>query len=313
MRWHTWPVTALALLVSLGTSQAAPDASDPAAPASGTHAAPPEGLQAMDGEWIYFEDRTEGRALEQMGPPMSSTFTFDIEDDAIVLVWGHGGGRGNVRVPLDGTVAEVTNEANGEVARYQAWWKDETLAYEFSFIRKPGEAPTEPYRREFRMTPDGLAVTFRGSVGIYRHAEDIPMPNPAKAVIGDLSWIAGNWSGTRGSQNQISFEERWTPPLGGSMFAISRTVSRGKLGAYEYLRILERDEGLVYTAQPNGGKATDFVLTEFSATRAVFDNPRHDYPKRIVYDLSPDGALSATIGYMKGGTPRRFDFKPEGN
>jgi hypothetical protein len=68
----------------------------------------------------------------------------------------------------------------------------------------------------------------------------------------------------------------------------------------------------VYIAQPNGGTATEFVLTELGATRAVFENPRHDYPKRIAYELSGEGELSATIGFTKGGTPRRFEFKKEG-
>jgi hypothetical protein len=81
--------------------------------------------------------------------------------------------------------------------------------------------------------------------------------------------------------------------------------------AFEYLRIVERDGGLVYIAQPAGKTATEFVLTEFTAMRAVFDNPRHDYPKRIVYELSAEGGLSATTGYMKGGTPRRIEFRRE--
>jgi hypothetical protein len=45
----------------------------------------------------------------------------------------------------------------------------------------------------------------------------------------------------------------------------------------------------------------------------VFENPRHDYPKRIVYELSAEGGLSATIGFAKGGSPRRFEFKREGS
>jgi len=40
----------------------------------------------------------------------------------------------------------------------------------------------------------------------------------------------------------------------------------------------------------------------------VFENPRHDYPKRIVYELSAEGGLRASIGFTKGGTPRRFEF-----
>ncbi|MGD9790800.1 MAG: DUF6265 family protein [Phycisphaerales bacterium] len=306
MRWYTWLVTvfvSLAILLALMPT--------PSHASRSTHA--DDGLRALDGEWIYVEDRTEGRTLEQLGPPMSSKFTFRIEDDAVILVWGHGGGRGNVRVAIDGSITEVQAKDNSEVARYRAQWKDATLSYEIDFIRKPGDEPQGLIRREFRMSPDGLLVSASRpqSQGLYRHAEDIPMPTPAKATIADLAWLAGAWTGTRGSQGQISFEERWSPPLGGSMLATSRTVSRGKLSAFEYLRVIERDDGLVYIAQPNGGSPTEFVLTELTATRAVFDNPRHDYPKRITYELSPEGALTATIGFTKGGAPRRFEFKPE--
>jgi hypothetical protein len=312
---RTWLITAIAfvatfgLFIALSTAAAAGHRSTPLEQ-------PDDGLRALDGEWIFVEDRTEGKTLEQLGPPMSSTFSFRTEEDsgdAVILVWGHGGQRRDVRIVLDGSITEVPDAETGEVARYRGEWKDGVFTYEIDFVRKPGEEPQGLIRREFRMTPDGLLVLFRGSVGLYRHAEDIAMPEPAKAVIGDMAWLVGAWVGTRGSQGQISFEERWTPPLGGAMLATSRTVSRGRMSAFEYLRIVERDGGLVYIAQPNGGTATEFILTELSPTRAVFDNPRHDYPKRIVYEMSLDGGLSATIGFMKGGTPRRFDFKREAN
>jgi hypothetical protein len=49
-----------------------------------------------------------------------------------------------------------------------------------------------------------------------------------------------------------------------------------------------------------------------TATRAVFENPRHDHPRRIVYELSAEGSLTTTTGQLKGGTPRRSEFKREG-
>jgi Domain of unknown function (DUF6265) len=309
MRLHTCLVTALVLLATLGAAVAAL--------ATSSHSAPPgDDLRALDGEWIYVEDRTEGRALEQLGPPMSSKFSFRIEEGAVVLVWGHGGGRGNVRVVLDGSVTEVPDAATGQVARYRGAWKDGALTYEIDFVREPGKAPEGLIRREFRVTPDGLIVRFRDSVGLYRHAEDIAMPTPAKAAISDMAWLAGAWVGTRSSGSSI--EERWSPPLGGAMLAVSRTVNTsGKMVAFEYLRIVERDGGLVYIAQPGGKAPTEFVLTELSteigSRRAVFDNPRHDYPKRIVYELSAEGGLSATTGFTKGGSPGRFEFKREGH
>ena len=184
-------------------------------------------------------------------------------------------------------------------------------------MREAGIDLNSRIRREFKLTSDGLIVTFTSgfparyqSVGLYRHAEDIPMPTPAKAQVSDLDWLSGAWTGTRGSSGTTSIEERWSPPLGGSMLGISRTVSRDKMSAFEYLRIVERDSGLVYVAQPNGGSPTEFILTEWDSTQAVFENPRHNYPKRIAYERSAD-SLTATIGFTIGGTPRRFEFKQE--
>ena len=282
-----------------------------AAFATSALSAQPDELMALDGEWIYVEDRTEGRALERQGPPMSSKFSLRIEEGAVILVYGHGGGRRDVRVVLDGSVTEVPDTATGGVARYRGAWKDGAFTYEIDFVRAPGKAPEGLIRRELRVMPDGLLVRFSESVGLYRHAQDIALPAPAKAAIGDLAWLAGAWVGTRGVEGATSIEERWSPPLGGAMLAVSRTVSRGTMGAFEFLRIVERDGGLVYIAQPGGAPPTEFVLTEMGGTRAVFENPRHDYPKRIVYELSAEGGLSATIGLTKGGSPRRFEYKRE--
>lgn len=274
-------------------------------------------LRALDGEWVYVEDRTDGRALDRLGPPMSSKFSMRVEGGAVVLN-GHGSGHRDVRVAIDGSVTEVKEPKT--IVRYTGSWSEGVFAYRVAFERLPGSPPggIESIRRTFRVTKEGMLVGVvvdppkgRESLGLYRHEQDIPMPTPAKASIQELAWLSGAWVGTRSSGSSV--EERWSPPLGGAMLAIARTVNTsGKMSAFEYLRIVERDEGLVYVAQPGGAKPTEFVLTEFSPTRAVFDNPRHDYPKRIVYELSTDGKLTATTGYMKGGTPRRFDFLREG-
>lgn len=92
-----WKTLAFALLATLGALL--------------TSSAPPAqsaDLRALDGEWTYVEDRTEGRALEQLGPPMSSRFSLRVEDGAVFLVRGHGSGHRDVRVALDGTITEVT-------------------------------------------------------------------------------------------------------------------------------------------------------------------------------------------------------------
>jgi len=305
--------------VDSAAAQSTPPARDPVQAVA-------ERIRALDGEWIYVEDRTEGQAIERQGPPMAAKFSMRVEEtgDAVILN-GHGSGHRDVRIALDGSLTEVA-EQNKRVVRYRGSWKDGVFEYEIDFDREPGKPGIGVIRRRFQVTPDGLVVRVAvdppaggggtESVGLYRHAEDISLPTPAKAAIDDVAWIAGAWAGTRSSGSSI--EERWSPPLGGAMLAVSRTVNTsGRMVAFEYLRIVEREGGLVYAAQPGGAPKTEFVLTECGPTeaggkRAVFDNPRHDYPKRIVYELSPDGKLSATTGYMQGGTPRRYEYTSEG-
>lgn len=324
---RTWLGTALALLALLATlgipgilgalSTALASSAD-SAQASGAPSGQDDGLRALDGEWIYVEDRTEGRASEQQQPSMSARVTLRVENDALVLVRRDG----EVRMALDGSATEVTRE--GRVSRYRGAWKDGAFEYESEPVRESDSSRTGLIRWELRTTDEGLLASVAtdsgwNSVALYRHPQDIALPAPAKAPggVGDLSWLAGAWVGTRGAEGATSIEERWSPPLGGAMLAVSRTVSRGKMRAFEYLRIVERDGGLVYVAQPNGAPKTEFVLTELGTEtgprRAVFENPRHDSPQRIVYELSAEGRLSVSIGYAKGGKPQRFEFTREGS
>jgi len=127
----------------------------------------------------------------------------------------------------------------------------------------------------------------------------------APAVISDLKWLAGTWAS---DGKPVSNEERWTPPAGGAMLATSRTVKGDRMVAFEFLRIVERDGGLVYIAQPNGRPPTDFVLTAKTAQSATFENPAHDFPKMIRYALRPDGVLEATVS-DGGKRAETFTFK----
>ena len=298
MHSRTWLATALALLATLAAASNAPSAQ-------------PDGLRALDGEWVYVEDRTEGRTNEQQGPNMGPRIKMRVEKDAVVLVRSDG----EIRMALDGSPTDVVRSFG--TSRYRGEWKDGAYVYESVPVREGDNSGKGLIRWKLRVTADGMLAgvtldppTGKESVSLFRHPKDIALPTPAKAAMGDLAWLAGAWVGTRG---KTSIEERWSPPLGGAMLAVSRTVSRDKMVAFEFLRIVERDGGLVYIAQPGGRPPTEFVLTELGKTRAVFENPRHDSPQRIVYELSAEGGLSASIGFMKGGSPRRFEFKREGS
>jgi hypothetical protein len=111
----------------------------------------------------------------------------------------------------------------------------------------------------------------------------------AAAEVADLHWMAGHWSGTTGD---VATEEHWTSPGGTMLLGMHRDV--GKRTHFEFMRIEQTKDGLVYFAQPSGKPQTPFALTESSTTRAVFSNPEHDFPQRIIYWLD-EGRLCARV------------------
>ena len=132
--------------------------------------------------------------------------------------------------------------------------------------------------------------------------------SPQTQTIADLSWIAGDWQTAPGGRAQI--EEHWTSVAGGSMMGMSRTVAGEKTVEFEYLRIEQRTDGVYYVAHPKARcPSTDFKLTRASATEAVFENPQHDFPKRIIYRKSGDDSLTASIDGGEGTKAMSFAFR----
>jgi hypothetical protein len=130
---------------------------------------------------------------------------------------------------------------------------------------------------------------------------------PQTPALADLAWIAGDWQTAAGGRRQI--EEHWTSVAGGTMMGVSRTVAGDKTVEFEYLRIEQRADGIYYVAHPKARcPATDFKLTKASATEAVFENPQHDFPKRIIYRKTGDDSLTASIDGGEGSRAMTFAF-----
>lgn len=146
-----------------------------------------------------------------------------------------------------------------------------------------------------------LAAVVAGSLGAGAAAP--PRQAPPAATITAAGWLAGSWVGA----GAATFEEHWTAPAGGAMLATSRTVRNGRMVAFEFLRIVERDGTLVYIAQPQGRPPTEFVLTAIDETSVTFGNPAHDFPKVIRYARRGADGLEATVS-DGGSKAQRFSF-----
>ena len=126
----------------------------------------------------------------------------------------------------------------------------------------------------------------------------------------DLGWMSGYWLSCEGGREA---SETWTDPRLHLMAGTSVTVRDGRVG-FELSRIAPTgpapDAPLAYFAQPEGMAVTVFPVIASAPNRVTFEQPAHDFPKRIVYQRDGD-VLSARIeGEIDGETRTvrwRFD------
>jgi hypothetical protein len=102
-------------------------------------------------------------------------------------------------------------------------------------------------------------------------------------------WMSGYWLACEGGETA----ENW---IGAGRDMLLGTNLSG--GGYEFLRIAANERGeIVYYSMPGGrSPPTEFVLTGHADQRAVFENPAHDFPKRIIYDRDGDVMVARIDG-----------------
>ena len=128
---------------------------------------------------------------------------------------------------------------------------------------------------------------------------------PTPTTIDDFAWVAGHW---RTAEGATLVEEAWLYPAGGTMLGVNRTIAGEKTVAFEYLRLEADDQGVRLLASPGGrSPATAFTLIEFEHQRAVFENPDHVFPQRVVYRREGN-RLHAAIEGTRDGEPARIDW-----
>jgi hypothetical protein len=126
----------------------------------------------------------------------------------------------------------------------------------------------------------------------------------APATIDDVSWMAGYWLSCDGGR-EVS--ETWSDPRGGVMAGVTLTVGRSGRGSVEFTRIAVVDGRLAFLAQPNGVPATVFPMIESAPGRAVFENPDHDFPQRVIYSREGD-VLTGRIEGVFDGQPQSVSW-----
>lgn len=132
-------------------------------------------------------------------------------------------------------------------------------------------------------------------------------PTISDSSLDALAWMAGCWEGTYPNGRTVS--EQWMKPLGNVMLGTSRTVKNGKTVAFEFIRLEQSQDGVIrFIARPSDQPEAVFTLILLQGQKAVFENPGHDFPQRIIYERITADSLVARIEGTLNGKERRSDF-----
>ena len=104
-------------------------------------------------------------------------------------------------------------------------------------------------------------------------------PRPLAA----LAFMSGCWRGDAGTDKTI--EEHWTAADSDVMLATTRYLddNTGRTRGWELSRIVADSAGIALLPAPGGNQQGRFRLTESGAGSARFEDPSHDFPRRILY------------------------------
>ncbi|MCC6865289.1 MAG: hypothetical protein IT280_03930 [Ignavibacteria bacterium] len=121
-----------------------------------------------------------------------------------------------------------------------------------------------------------------------------------------LLWIVDKW---RLSENDKTIVEQWVIVNDSLYTGSSNTSINGKVIFSETLTIENTNEGIFYSADVSHNPApVRFKLTNINDNCAVFENPDHDFPKKITY-ANKNGNLHAFIeGPGNDGTYKIINF-----
>ncbi|MBN2395104.1 MAG: hypothetical protein JXC36_01425, partial [Candidatus Atribacteria bacterium] len=102
--------------------------------------------------------------------------------------------------------------------------------------------------------------------------------------------------------------EHWDKLNENTLKGFSYNLSDGQMFITEYLDITKNGKEVIYTAtvlMQNEGKGVNFKLTEADST-FTFENPNHDFPKKIVYRKLTDSEIFVQVS---DGKQIGFEYK----
>jgi hypothetical protein len=132
-----------------------------------------------------------------------------------------------------------------------------------------------------------------------------------KDKIKEARWLLGNWENKAVDGN---LTETWKKVNDSTFQAQSYFIKEKDTLHFESITLQQKGEELTYNATvkgQNNDEPITFKLTNSTDTQLVFENPKHDYPKKIIYTQITEDSLAAEIsGILEGkASSEKFSMK----
>lgn len=121
------------------------------------------------------------------------------------------------------------------------------------------------------------------------------------------NWLLGQWEN---KTPEGTFSEEWKTENDSLLLGKSHFIKEKDTLFSETVRLEQRENDLFYIVSvpnQNEAKPVAFKLTSSSADYLVFENPEHDFPKKITYKLVNKDSLYAEIS--GNGKSQGFPYK----
>lgn len=116
----------------------------------------------------------------------------------------------------------------------------------------------------------------------------------AQNDISKVEWLAGTWKRTNAKPGKSSVE-MWKKTSAKEMIGRAAHLNGTDTTFIEKLKIVPKDGKLFYVADvPENKTEIWFEFTSITDKGFVCENPKHDFPKKITYELNGTN-LKATI------------------
>jgi len=134
-----------------------------------------------------------------------------------------------------------------------------------------------------------------------------PAVADAPLSIDSLSWLAGDW---RGTDEDGTLEEHYSPMNGASILGTSRIVSKGVSVHLEWILIEQTSDGVFLTVSlPKKQKTVTFKLMRVNGTSWSFETTDRPKVERLTYTREGADAVAIKLEKEHDGKPFSFVFR----